>query len=232
MKGYLDYVNRMAIYNSFIISTSIIAILSGCSPVNHHWTDIQKRLLRFVCNDFVSNYSELLEKCVSGGEALRYMSMVVYKCVNNMTPQYLNEMLTLKKCTYYLRDRSLLDRSAARLTDCSLKSLKIYGAKMWNWPLALYKIGVSFDAFKTWSKLGLEQPANVVSAVCLQLDFPIIAMYNNLTNHNCLFVLIWWCGLIWSTMCDYVFCYLHLSGNSLYFRTANIAFFICRTDTK
>ena len=77
MKWYLDYVSRMAIYNSFIISTSIIAILSGCSSVSHQWTNIQKRLLRFVCNDFVSNYSELLEKCVSGGEALRYMSMVV-----------------------------------------------------------------------------------------------------------------------------------------------------------
>ena len=132
MKGYLDYVSRMAIYNSFIISTSIIAILSGCSSVSHQRTNIQKRLLRFVCNDFVSNYSELLEKCVSGGEALRYMSMVVYKCVKNMTPQYLNEMFTLKKCTYYLRDSSLLDRPAARLTDCSLKYFKIYGAKMWN----------------------------------------------------------------------------------------------------
>ena len=61
---------------------------------------------------------------------------------------------------------------------------------------------------KTWSKLGLDQPANVVSAVCLQLNFPIISTINNLTNHNCLLMLNWRCGLILSTAHDYDFCFL------------------------
>ena len=72
-----------------------------------------------------------------------------------MNPQYLNEMFTLKKCTYDLSDNSLLEWPAARLTNHSLKSLKSYGAKIWNLLPAIYKMGVSFDTFKnmikTWS---------------------------------------------------------------------------------
>ena len=49
-----------------------------------------------------------------------------------MNPQYLNEMITLKKCTYDLRDNSVLERPAARLTNYCLKSFKSYGAKIWN----------------------------------------------------------------------------------------------------
>ena len=50
---------------------------------------IQKRALRSVCSDFVSNSSELLEKCGSQGVklmTLRCIEIEVYKCVNNMNP--------------------------------------------------------------------------------------------------------------------------------------------------
>ena len=91
---------------------------------------------------------------------------------------------------------------------------KSYGAKIWQLYPAPCKIGTSFDEITTWSKRGLDQPANVVSPVCLQLDFPIISMYSNRSNrenHNCLIVLKWFCGLIWSIVHGYDFCLLHLS---------------------
>ena len=97
----------------------------------------------------------------------------------------------------------------AWLTNYGLKSFKSYGAKIWNVPPAPHEIVVSFDTFKSNTKFGLDQPANVVSVVCFQLDFPIIAMYNDRTNHNCLLVLNWCCGLIWSIVHDYGFCLLH-----------------------
>ena len=161
MRGSLDYVSKMAIYNSFIISNfnycPVVWMFTSKSSLNK-LENIQKRALRFVCNDFVSNYSELLEKCGSQGVklmTLRCMAIEVYKCVNNMNPQYLNEMFTLKKCPYDLRDNSLLERPAARLTNYGLKSFKSYGAKIWNLLPATYKMGVSFDTFKnmikTWS---------------------------------------------------------------------------------
>ena len=138
MKGSLDYVSRMAIYSSFIISNfnycPVVWMFISKSSLNN-LENIQKRALRFVCTDFVSIYSELLEICGSQGVklmTLRCMAIEVYKCVNNMNPQYLNEMFTLKKCTYDLRDNSVLERPAARLTNYGLKSFKSYGAKIWN----------------------------------------------------------------------------------------------------
>ena len=64
MRGSLDYVSRMAIYNSFIISNfnycPVVWMFTSKSSLNKR-ENIQKRALRFVCNDFISNYSELLE---------------------------------------------------------------------------------------------------------------------------------------------------------------------------
>ena len=138
MRGSLDSVRNMAIYNSFIISNfnycPVVWMFTSKSSLNK-LENIQKRALRFVCNDFASNYLELLEKCGSQGVklvTLRCMAIEVYECVNNMNLQYLNEMFTLKKCTYDLRDNSLLERQAARLTNNGLKSFKSYGAKVWN----------------------------------------------------------------------------------------------------
>ena len=161
MRGSLDYVSKMAIYDSFIISNfnycPVVYMFTSKSSLNK-LENIQKRALRFVCNDFVSNYSELLEKCGSQGVkrmTLRCMAIEAYKCVNNMNPQYLNELFTPKKCTYDLRDNFLLERPATRLTNYGLKSFKSYGAKIWNLLPATYKMGVSIDTFKnmikTWS---------------------------------------------------------------------------------
>ena len=73
MRRSLDYVSRMAIYNSFIISNfnycPVVWMFTSKSSLNN-LENIQKRTLRFVCNDFVSNYSELLEKCGSQGVKL------------------------------------------------------------------------------------------------------------------------------------------------------------------
>ena len=154
VRGSLDYVSKMVIYNNFIISNfnycPVVWMFTSKSSLNK-LENIQKRALRFVCNDFVSNYSELLGKCGSQRVklmTLRCMSIEVYRCVKNMNPQYLNEMFTLKKFTYDLRDNSLLERPAARLTKYGLKSFKSYGATIWNLLPATYKIGVSFDTFK------------------------------------------------------------------------------------
>ena len=49
------------------------------------------------------------------------------------------------------------------------ESLKNYGAEIWNSPQHHIKRACRLIHSKTWLKLGLDQPANVVSAVCLQL---------------------------------------------------------------
>ena len=55
---------------------------------------------------------------------------------------------------------------------------------------------------------------------------------NRMAIYNRLFVLNWCCGLKWSILHDYDFCFLHLSENSLCFCTANVVLFVSETDTK
>ena len=70
LQRMLDYVSKMAIYNSFIISSfnycPAVWMFTSKSSLNKP-EKIQKRALRFVCNDFISNYSELLENVALKG---------------------------------------------------------------------------------------------------------------------------------------------------------------------
>ena len=64
MRRSLYYVSRIAIYNNFIISNfnyCPVACMSTSKFSLNKRENIQNRALRFVCNDFVINYSELGE---------------------------------------------------------------------------------------------------------------------------------------------------------------------------
>ena len=75
----MDYMSRMAIYNSFIISNFsycfVVWMFTSKFSLNN-LENSQRRALIFVCNDIVSNYSELLEICGYQGvrlATLRYI---------------------------------------------------------------------------------------------------------------------------------------------------------------
>ena len=139
--------------------------------------NIQKRApLRFVCNDLLSNYSELLEKCSSQEVKLmpfHCMPIYVYKCVKNMYVWSERQLQSWKGQQHGLK---------IMVSNPSKFIVPKYG----TYSQQHIKRGCHLIHSKIWSNLDLDHPANLVSAVCLQLDFPTISMYNNLTNHNCL----------------------------------------------
>ena len=75
-RGSLDYVSNMAIYNSFIISNFnhcfVVWMFSSKFSLNK-LENSQRRALIFVCNDIVSNYSELLELC--GYQGVKHVTL-------------------------------------------------------------------------------------------------------------------------------------------------------------
>ena len=135
--------------------------------------------------------------------------------------------LLWKNCTYDLRNNSLLERPAAPLADYGFRSFQSYGAKIWNLLPIPYTMGVSFYTFKNMIKTWSGPACKCSVCYLLQLD-----IYDNLINHNCVFVLNWRCGFIWSIMHGYDFCFLHLSENILCYRTANVVLFIRKTGMK
>ena len=97
--------------------------------------DIQRRALRFVLCDYSSSYDELLIKATVPGIKillLRYLAIEVYKCVEKLNPEYLNQLFLKKNSPYELRDGSILSRPKVKYTHYGLKSFRSYGAKIWN----------------------------------------------------------------------------------------------------
>ena len=131
LKGSLDYASRLSIYKSFIMSNfnycPVVWMFTSKSSLSK-LEDIQRRALRFVLDDYTSDYHELLNKADVPGMkimALRYLAIEVYKCVNGLNPKYLNDLFTIKKCKYDLRDDSLISRNKVSTTNHGLKSFKI-----------------------------------------------------------------------------------------------------------
>ena len=60
-----------------------------------------------------SSYHDLLNKSEATGIkiiTLRLLAIEFHKCVNNLSPEYLNEMFTMKNCPYDFHDNSILER--------------------------------------------------------------------------------------------------------------------------
>ena len=114
LKGYLNYASRLSIYYSFIVSNfnycPMVWMFTSKSSLLKLET-IKKRALRFVLNDYASDYYDLLKKADVPGMkimALRFLAIDVYKCINGLNPKYLNDLFIVKKCKYNLRDDSVI----------------------------------------------------------------------------------------------------------------------------
>ena len=117
LKRVLDYKSRMTIYKSFVTSNfNYCPIVWMFTIPRNRLTESkknQKRALRFVLNDYQSNYHDLLNKSEATGikiTTLRLSAIEVYKCANDLNPEYLNEIFTMKNCPYDFRDNSILER--------------------------------------------------------------------------------------------------------------------------
>ena len=77
-------------------------MFSGTKSLNKV-ESLQKRALRFLYEDHVSSYEELLQKAgketmkVNEIMRLRSLCIEIYKLINNINPTYMNEIFKAKK---------------------------------------------------------------------------------------------------------------------------------------
>ena len=102
LKGSLDYASRLSIYKSYIMSNlnycPVVWMFTSKSSLLKLET-IKKRALRFVLDDYASDYYDLLKKADVPGMkimALRFLAIEVYKCINGLNPKYLNDLFIVK----------------------------------------------------------------------------------------------------------------------------------------
>jgi hypothetical protein len=115
---YLDRLSKLTIFHTFILSN-----FSFCPLAWHFCTDknskklekVQERALRFVYNDYISSYINLLEKALQI-RRIRTMALETYKIVNKLAPECLHDLVNVTNSKYAFRYSNILDVPQVRTT--------------------------------------------------------------------------------------------------------------------
>ena len=110
----LDQRSKMLLYNSFVdcYFNYCSSIWHFCSKTNTYKIEkLQEKALRFITTDFTSSYHNLLVKCNKTPlyvTRIRKFLEMAYKIRNNMCPEYLSHLITVKNVPVNLRSENTL----------------------------------------------------------------------------------------------------------------------------
>ena len=96
---------------------------------------LNKRSLRFVTNDMISEYADLCEGegCLNiHRQLIKSVAIIMYKVKNEIAPSYVCELFTPKTSNYSLRNSDGYDLPKFNTITFGRKSLRYYGPKLWN----------------------------------------------------------------------------------------------------
>ena len=134
----LTYNQRFRIYDSFILSN-----FNFCPIVWHYCSvkstrkmeNIQKRALRFLTDDKLSNYTELLHKTKIPSQTLqrlKYIAIEIFKCLNNLNLSFMSKMFNVKENKYDMRKSRLLELPVFKTVSYGKRSFLYNGCHLWN----------------------------------------------------------------------------------------------------
>ena len=151
---FLNVEGRLRVYKSFISADFSYCPLSWifCGKVNSSKLEkLQERALRFVYNDNISSYDEMLHRSDMLSLSifrLRFLAIEVYKCVKLENAQYLNELFVKRQHVYGLRDTDLLKQTRFDTYKFGYRFFAYYGSKLWNSLPIEMKQSTSLTIFK------------------------------------------------------------------------------------
>ena len=96
---------------------------------------LQERALIFIYKDMMSTYEERLEKAGFHSVTMQriyFPGIEVYKCINDLNPKYLNDVLCHKKLSYQLQNNIRLHQTKFNIIIFGYRSFSYYGAKVWK----------------------------------------------------------------------------------------------------
>ena len=115
--------------------------------------NLQKRALRFLCNDYEISYEKLLlksDKATMNVNRLRLLCIEIYKTVNNLNPKFMRDLLSLRETSRLIREKYMLNLNIPvhnQVTSGS-KSLRVFGPKVWNSLPYHIKSSENLESFK------------------------------------------------------------------------------------
>ena len=140
LRMFLNLEEKKTLVNSYFYSSfnycPLVWMFSSAKPLNKV-ESLQKRALRFLYEDYVLSYEELLEKAEKETmkvNRLRSLCVEIYKLINNINPTYTNEVFKLRKISTAVRSNYKFNLDVPTINEVSFggKSLRHYGPKIWN----------------------------------------------------------------------------------------------------
>ena len=152
---HLNRLNRLTIFHSFMLSNFNFCPLSWhfCSEGNTKKIEkVQERALRFVYDDFVSTYEELLEKAKIPTlkiRRLRTMALETFKILHDLAPPSLSNLVNIKENKYNFRYSNILQIPTVRTTTYGKNSFRYAAAVLWNSFPEHFRQTSNFNHFKS-----------------------------------------------------------------------------------
>ena len=112
---------------------------------------IQERALRFIYRDYDSSYESLLMKSQLPSLEVRRpwaIAFEAFKILNNLSPVYLNDLLTFKNLSYSFRYTQTVEIPQVRTSRYGTRSFHSTSAKMWNNLPQHFRDITSYNVFK------------------------------------------------------------------------------------
>lgn len=119
---------------------------------------IQERALRFVYNNYTSNYEELLHLSKLPSlkvRRLRSIALETFKIINKNCPSYLYDLINIKKHQYSFRYSNTTELPQVRTTRYGINSFRYTASKLWNELPEHFRNETNFNQFSklisTWT---------------------------------------------------------------------------------
>ena len=135
---YLNISSRSLLYNSFVRSNFnyCAMVWHFCGKTNNNKIErIQEWALRMIYRDYESSYEDLLsvaEAPTMLTRRLRVILLEVFKSINMLNSDCLNDMFKIKDGNYSFRNTRKLLQPKKKTTTFGLRSIAYLGAKLWN----------------------------------------------------------------------------------------------------
>ena len=160
LSKFLSVETRLLIFKSLIQSNFNYCPLVWhfCSKANTEKLEkLKYRALIIVFNDYISSYESLLSKVnlpTLHMNRLRCIATETYKCINNMSPEYLRDLVEVKQTKYSFRYANAVKIPTVRTVTYGQRSFRFESARVWNSLPNELRTATSFWEFKglilTW----------------------------------------------------------------------------------
>ena len=152
--GFLTKQGKLVIYNSFIASNFSYCPLAWhfCSAASTNKLEkVQERALRFINNDHTSSLNDLLKSTKTQPlhvRRIKQMACEVFKIINKMSPEYINDLVEIKTSTYNFRAEKQAEVPRVNTTRYGLRSFRSEAARVWNSLPNEMRVAESYPQFR------------------------------------------------------------------------------------